>query len=192
VTSAPPQRPRAEFAIRELRWSDFDGLREAYYLLYDERAVRGDIGITLFGRRPSYSDEVAWFSHLYQRALSGEAVVSVAEVEGRAIGNCTVGRVGPSEDFEMGHVGELGILVHRDHRGAGVGSALLASAIEQCRGKFELLRLSVFSVNVRARRLYERFGFVPVGTLPRVVRRGNNYFDEDVMVLDLRPSHANR
>jgi RimJ/RimL family protein N-acetyltransferase len=192
VTSSATERPSADPVVRELRWSDFDGLREAYYLLYEERLVHPEIGITLFGTQPSHADEVAWFSDLYRRVESGAAVVVVAEQDGRVIGNCTVGRVGPTDDFEGGHVGVLGILVHRDHRSRGVGSALLARALEQCRGRFELVRLTVFSVNVRAHRLYERFGFVDVGTLPAAVRRGDRYFDEQLMVLDLREPNANR
>jgi RimJ/RimL family protein N-acetyltransferase len=187
-----PVAPATGFVVRELRWSDFDDLRDAYYLLYEERESRVDIGITLFRTRPSYEDEVAWFAGLYRQVLSGESIVAIAERADHAIGNCTVRRVGPSKESEMAHVGELGILVHRDHRGAGVGGALLERALFQCRGKFDVVRLSVFSVNVRARRLYERFGFIFVGKVPRVVRRGAESFDEDLMVLELGQSDANR
>jgi RimJ/RimL family protein N-acetyltransferase len=189
VTSGPPgpaTQPRAaDVVVRELRWSDFDDLTATYYLLYDEREVQTDLGISLFRTRPSREDQVTWFANLYRRVLSGETVAAIAERNGHAIGSCIVHCVGPSRESEMSHVGELGIVVHRDHRGTGVGTALLRRALEQCRGKFDLVRLSVFSVNVRARRLYEQFGFVFVGTIPRAVRRGNQSFGEDFMFLDL-------
>jgi RimJ/RimL family protein N-acetyltransferase len=178
--------------IRDLRWSDFDDLRDTYFLLYEERTAQPDIGIGLFETQPTYENEVAWFANQYRQVLLGNAVVAIAERDGRAIGTCTVRRVGPSAESETGHVGELGIVVHRDHRGTGAGTALLKHALEQCRGKFEVVRLSVFSVNVRARRLYERFGFVPIGTIPRAIRRNGQYFDEDFMVLDLGRADVNR
>jgi RimJ/RimL family protein N-acetyltransferase len=178
-------------SIRELRWSDFDAVRDTYLLLYDEREQNSEIGITLFESRPSYSDEVAWFADLYRRVLAGDALVAVAESDGRSVGQCTVRRVGPTAESEAGHVGELGILVHRDHRGRGIGRALLARVLEACAGKFELVRLSVFATNVRARKLYEEFGFVRVGTLPRAIRRGTAYFDEELMVRPLPRSPAN-
>jgi RimJ/RimL family protein N-acetyltransferase len=173
--------------VREVRWSDFDDLREMYYSLYDERDRGEPVGITLFTERPSLSDEVAWFAGAYRNTLDGHQVFSVAEENGRVIGNCQVHRSGPSPQSEAGHVGVLGILVHRDHRGKGAGTALLTHALAACRGRFEVVRLSVFATNPRARQLYERFGFVEVGRVPRAVRRGAQYFDEDEMVLVLPP-----
>jgi ribosomal protein S18 acetylase RimI-like enzyme len=174
--------------VRSVRWSDFDDLRETYYRLYDERDQGETIGITLFRDRPSLVDEVDWFSHQYHRVLSGDCVMSVAEVDGRVVGNCVIDREGANVLSEAGHVGTLGILVDPAFRGKGVGSALLRHAIEACRGKFEVIRLSVFSANSRAQQLYRRFGFEVCGHVPRAVRRGSTYFDEDLMVLLLGPA----
>lgn len=160
-----------------------------YYRLYDERDQGLPIGITLFGERPALADEVAWFARVYREVLDGERVVSVGEVDGRVVGNCTIGRMGPGASSEAGHVGVLGILVDAPYRGHGVGTALLHHALGQARQKFEVVRLSVFSINEGAQRLYRRFGFVPCGHVPRAVRRGSQYFDSDEMVLVFdRPS----
>jgi RimJ/RimL family protein N-acetyltransferase len=180
------------FQVRALRWSDFDDLRETYYLLYAERDAGYPIGIGLFGDRPSLADEARWFHSLFGRVLDGSTIASIAEANGHAVGGCYIGRVGPTEDSEAAHVGELGILVHRDWRGRGVGSALLKDALGRCRGKFEIVRLAVFVNNPRARALYERFGFVPYGRLPKALRRGGEFVDEDLMYLDLGPAHTNR
>ncbi len=120
MTLGPPATPPRPFVVRELRWSDFDAIRETFYLLFEERTVQRDIGITLFRKRPSYEDEVAWFTNLYRHVLAGDTIVAVAERDGLVVGHCTIRRVGPSDDSETSHVGELGILVHRDHRGPGL------------------------------------------------------------------------
>ena len=170
-------------AVRAVQWSDFEDLRETYYHLYEERD-RGDrIGITLFRERPSLSDEVEWFSHQYARVTSGDDVWVVAERDGRVVGNCHIGRLGPTRSSEQAHVGVLGILVKEAHRGTGVGSTLLDRALSEARSRFEVVRLSVFTINQGAKRLYARFGFVDVGRVPRAIRRGDEYFDEDEMVL---------
>ncbi len=170
-------------AVRDLRWTDFDDLRENYYRLYDERE-RGEFhGITLFRERPTHASESAWFSDLFRRVLAGDAIVVVADVDGRAVGSCTVTRAGLAPDAENGHVGTLGILVTRTHRGRGVGTALLTEALARSRGKFEVVRLSVFSSNERAKDLYRRFGFRPSGAIPRAIRRGDEYYDEELMTL---------
>jgi RimJ/RimL family protein N-acetyltransferase len=188
-----PAAPKPTGAVvRELRWSDFDPLRESYYLLYDERRSNPTIGIGLFEEMPDHADEADWFSGLYRRMLRGETIVRVAELDDRVVGSCVVGRVGPSPTSETGHRGVLGILVHRDFRGRGVGQGLLTATIEACRGRFDQIELQVFVANTGARRLYERFGFVAVGRLPAAIRRNGQYLDEDLMVLDLRPSPAKR
>jgi RimJ/RimL family protein N-acetyltransferase len=170
--------------VRDVRWSDFDDLREMYYRLYDERERGAFVGITLFESRPSLPDEVAWFTRAYSRMLSGDLVMTVAEVDGRAVGHCSIGREGPLPTAENGHVGVLGILVDERYRGRGVGTALLDHSLQRAREKFDLVRLAVFSENDGARRLYARFGFVVCGRFPRMIRRGERYYDSEEMVLD--------
>ncbi len=180
VPDLPP-----DLVLRTLHWEDYEPLTKIYYELYDERAEGAPIGIHLFRDRPSKGDEVDWFSRLFRRVLSEEEVVVIAEVGGRAVGNCTVGPAGPLRQSETGHVGLLGILVDRRYRGRGVGTALLVRCLEECRGKFEQVRLSVASSNPEARRIYERVGFEPCGLFPRAIKRGGQYVDEEWMNLDL-------
>ncbi len=182
--SAVPVTGSSPVRVREVVWTDFDELREIYYHLYEERDRGDPIGITLYSEeRPSLADEVLWFAGGYRKVLMGEAVWSVAERDGHAVGSCEIHRLGATATSEQAHVGVLGILVHADHRGTGVGSALLRHALTAAREKFEVVRLSVFSVNEGARRLYERFGFRPSGHGPRAVKRGGTYFDEEEMIL---------
>lgn len=171
--------------IRDLRWEDFDDLIACYYLLYDERAAGEPVGITLFAERPTLDDEVHWFTETYRRVVDGGSVGAVAEVDGHAVGSCFVTRLGPNDRSELAHVGELGLLVHRDHRGHGIGAALLRETIARCRGRFERIRLAVFSTNEPAKRLYRTMGFTTFGVEPRAVKRGDRYFDVDWMTLAL-------
>ena len=177
------ERTSADVIVRDVRWDDFNDLREIYYRLYEERERGEPIGITLHAERPSLSDEVEWFGHAYRGVLSGDAVISVADVSGRVVGSCHIRRLGPAATSESAHVAVLGIVVDAPYRGRGIGEALMRHALERSRGKFEVIRLQVFSINERAQRLYRRIGFVPCGHHPRAVRRGGQYFDEEEMVL---------
>jgi ribosomal protein S18 acetylase RimI-like enzyme len=174
--------------VREVKWTDFDDLVDVYYRLYDERAAGNlDLGIPLFPKQPDRASEVDWFTGMYKRILSGDTVARVAEADGKAVGGCFVTRTVGTAGHEAGHVGVLGILVREEYRGRGAGTALLAGTIEACRGVFDLVKLTVFSVNTRAAELYRRFGFVTVGRVPAAIHRGDRYLDEEVMILDLRP-----
>jgi RimJ/RimL family protein N-acetyltransferase len=91
----------------------------------------------------------------------------IALSQGAVIGEI---RVDPSW---MGF-GEIGMMVATDWRGRGVGSALLAAAIDWARARgLHKLALSVFPHNQAALALYRKFGFVEEGRLVRHVRRAD-------------------
>ena len=70
--------------------------------------------------------------------------------------------------------GELGMAVAREWRGRGVGSALLAAAIEWAREQgLHKLSLSVFPHNAAAIALYRKFGFADEGRRVKQFRRTN-------------------
>ena len=91
----------------------------------------------------------------------------VAVADGDLVGEI---RVDPSW---MGF-GEIGMMVAASWRGRGVGSALVAAAIEWARGQgLHKLALQVFPHNKAAIALYRKFGFVEEGRLAAHVRRAD-------------------
>lgn len=70
--------------------------------------------------------------------------------------------------------GDVGMMVAAGWRGRGVGTALVAAAIEWARAYgLHKLALSVFPHNDAAIGLYRKFGFVEEGRLARHVRRAD-------------------
>jgi len=69
---------------------------------------------------------------------------------------------------------DVGMAIARDWRGRGVGSALLAAAIEWARERgLHKLSLSVFPHNAAAIALYKKFGFVEEGRRVKQLRRSS-------------------
>jgi len=90
-------------------------------------------------------------------AVAGEDIVGFLHVEQTAFG-----------------FGEIGMVVARDWRGRGVGSALVAAAIKWARERgLHKLSLSVFAHNSAAIGLYQKFGFVEEGRRVKHFRRAN-------------------
>jgi putative acetyltransferase len=87
------------------------------------------------------------------------------------------------------HVGRIGISVHAEWQGKGVGSALMAAGLDLADNWLNLTRLEleVYADNEAAIHLYERFGFVYEGTLRQHAFRDGNYVDS-IMMGRLRPS----
>lgn len=87
----------------------------------------------------------------------------------------------------MSHRAEFGVSVAKSEWGRGVGSALLQKIIKYAKTHgIELVSLEVRSDNKRAIHVYEKFGFRKIGTSPAYFKIDGEYFDFDLMVLDLR------
>ncbi|MGE5675453.1 MAG: GNAT family N-acetyltransferase [Mycobacterium leprae] len=108
------------------------------------------------------------------------AYVLVAEIEGSVVGMLGLFR---STNPRTHHVGELGVVVDEQYHGGGVGTALMASALEAADKWLNLVRveLEVYPDNERAIRLYERFGFVQEGRKRLNAWRDGQYVDSLVM-----------
>ncbi len=108
-------------------------------------------------------------------ADSGELRL-VAEVGGRIVGTSGLH---PVARLRRRHAAVLGISVHPEAQGRGVGSALMQAMCEHADGWAQLLRLelTVFTDNARAIALYERFGFRAEGTHRAFALRDGAYCD---------------
>ena len=84
-------------------------------------------------------------------------------------------------------VGEIAMLVDREWRGRGVGSALIQAAIGWARGQaLHKLSLEVFAQNAAAIALYRKSGFVEEGHRVRHYRRASGeLWDSIIMGLPL-------
>jgi len=82
---------------------------------------------------------------------------------------------------KIAHQCEFGIIVADEHRGKGVGSALIKNLMHLAKNNFniELLHLQVYEGNP-ATRLYERFGFKEFGIQKRWIKEtdgeGNPFY----------------
>jgi len=77
------------------------------------------------------------------------------------------------------HAAYIGIGVHDDHHGTGVGTALLGELVDAADNWFGLkrLELTVYADNAAAIALYRKFGFEPEGLLRAYAFRAGAYVD---------------
>ena len=87
----------------------------------------------------------------------------------------------------MAHRADLGIAVIKEEWNKGIGSMLLERLIQFAKDAgIEIVNLEVRSDNAAAIHLYEKFGFQRIGTSPAYFKIGEDYFDFEIMYLDLR------
>jgi ribosomal protein S18 acetylase RimI-like enzyme len=93
-------------------------------------------------------------------AAGADDQVFIAERHGQAVGCLHV--LAATDFFGRRHAHISVIAVTAVAEGTGVGNVLVAHAEKWAQGRgFTLVTLNVFAENARARRLYERHGFVP-------------------------------
>jgi ribosomal-protein-alanine N-acetyltransferase len=134
-------------ALREMRWWDMDAVLALEHDLFPEDA---------------WSRGMFWSELADARHPAGTRTYLVAEDGGgRIVGYAGLAAVAGTGDVQT-------IATARDHWGTGLGSALLSALLRAATAAecHEVL-LEVRVDNSRAQRLYERFGFVPIG-----IRRG--------------------
>jgi len=121
--------------------------------------------------------------------IAAEPPVDVERIEAHTDLERTL--VAVSEDEVVGFLfvverfgfGELGMMVARDWRGRGVGSALIAAAIDWARDRgLHKLALSVFPHNEAAIALYRKYGFVEEGRQVKQYRRANGELWDDLQM----------
>lgn len=115
---------------------------------------------------------------------SDKGIFLVAKKDGKIVG--TANFVGFSRK-RMAHRGEFGISVLKSEWGQGIGTQLLERIIDFAKNTAytEILSLEVRSDNVRAIRLYEKYGFQKIGQFKGFFKINGEYVDFDLMNLEL-------
>lgn len=100
----------------------------------------------------------------------------VAEIDRRVVGQLSLH---VEQNPRRRHVGGIGMAVHDDFQGRGVGSALLTAILDLADRWLALRRieLDVYTDNAAAIRLYEKFGFVREGQLRDYAFCDGGYID---------------
>jgi RimJ/RimL family protein N-acetyltransferase len=86
------------------------------------------------------------------------------------------------------HKGVLwGMYVRPEARGTGLAAALVQQVVAYARTRVEQVCLTVVTSNVAALRLYREAGFEEYGLERRALKVGDEYYDEVLMALPLKP-----
>jgi putative acetyltransferase len=103
----------------------------------------------------------------------------VAEVDGTIVGTSGM----QFGEHDRSHTGRVGMMVDTMHQGKGVGSALMAAAVDLAENWLGLTRiqLEVYPDNIPGIGLYEKFGFEREGVMQGFAFRDGEYVDVIVM-----------
>lgn len=177
MSKAEPARP--EVSIRKARAADLEAYAKNVQSVADEERF-------IFIERVTEERKES-MRELFKD--KGCLVIVAEVVEGgkpKLVGNLTLTRYGDVEKSR--HVRVLGMLVVDGYRGRGIGTKLVAYALDWARAHegVEKVALGVFSNNERAFRLYEKFGFKVEGVKKKHYYIAGKHEDEIDMALILK------
>ena len=122
---------------------------------------------------------------LEEYANSDNSLMLNAYINGRLIGNCSFAPI--SNANRLKHRCSMGIALIKKYCGQGIGELMLEILIGRAKeAGFEIMELDVVSANIRAKKLYERLGFVEYGVRKNAMKyKDGTYSDEILMALEL-------
>lgn len=86
----------------------------------------------------------------------------------------------------MNHIGEIGISVHPDYQGRGIGTKLLKAAVELARNEgLERLEADTLVNNKPMIKIAEKAGFKLEGVRKRRIKKNGKYSDEALLAITL-------
>jgi RimJ/RimL family protein N-acetyltransferase len=162
-----------------LRASERDDVKKFYIWVNDPEVTRH---LSLY-LPMSTVDEENWFDRMTKRDQNEKTlVIEIKDGDGwRMIGNCGV------FDIDLiNRSGELGIMLgEKDEWNKGYGTEAMALLVDHCFGTLNLHRvhLRVYAENLRAKRSYEKAGFVEEGRLREAVYKHGKY--DNVIVMSI-------
>ncbi|OQS11795.1 hypothetical protein B0T37_03605 [Chromobacterium violaceum] len=154
------------FRIRHLEPDDAGDLRE----LAADASVYGN---TLQLPFPS---SATMASRMDKLLCAGRYQLVCETVDGKVVGSAGLWRF---DEQRLAHIAGLGINVHRDWQGRGVGKLLMAALLDLADNWIGLQRieLMVYPDNLPAQALYRRFGFVEEARMRAHSFRDGAYHD---------------
>lgn len=94
-----------------------------------------------------------------------------------------------NDRIKLAHIGEISrMYVSSDVQGKKIGSRLLMELLNKVSNEYTgvlQIRLNVASHNENAKTLYRKFGFSRFATERNCIRYGEQFFDDDTMILFL-------
>ncbi len=132
-------------------------------------------------RNTSIEDEEKWIENHNRNERGG---VIGAFFENELIGILDFGSY---KNEKMKHRALLGISLHNNFRGEGIGELFFEVLFTLARKipNLDGLELSVMSDNLIARKLYKKVGFIEIGNNPKAFRQSDGTYVDDVKMLRL-------
>ena len=160
-------RPGKEGKKDDEKWEDRSFSNETPYMTRYPDEVKKDV-----------EEERAFINRTLE---DPNAVMIVAEVDGKIAGTCSV--FGNRDRRKISHRCSMGIGLLEDYCEQGLGTAMLSILIELAKQMgYELMELIVVADNTRAQGLYRKCGFIEGGRYYHGMKFDDGSYHDEIMM----------
>lgn len=128
--------------------------------------------------------DVELVAEVIAEQLEDDVTLEIAAfLDGRMI---ACGGIGPASRGypRKRHRAQLGVCVRKSCWGEGLGSGILQALFQEAPGMgFSQIELTVVAANARARRLYQRLGFLEAGRMPNALRDEDGSCSDEIWMV---------
>jgi len=161
---------RGKFVIRYPQDGDAQAMLKFINTLSKEKTF-----IRFQGEQLTIKEEVKYLKKQLSKIEKGEAVQLLAFMNEKLVG---VSSISMKDKVEK-HVGGFGISVAKEYRGKGIGKLLMGAVFKEAKKNLATLKIVILTI-------YEKFGFIKYGNLPKGIIYKDNYFDDVLMYKPLK------
>jgi len=112
----------------------------------------------------TYEKEGEYLKEKLEKIASGDEVCIAVFQGNKLVGDAKIVR-NPGRSFTTG---TFGIAIIDGYRDVGLGTEMMKIILEKAKeARYRMVILNVYADNLRALHLYEKFGFVKAGTIPK-------------------------
>jgi ribosomal protein S18 acetylase RimI-like enzyme len=151
--------------------------KQTFYNYYNE--LYKEDTFTFYSRPLSLTESESFLKSILISLTQKTAIYLGAFTNGELIGLVTSRR----EGFRREHICQVGLTVAKQHRGNGIGRALMEEIISLSQSMLQakLITLDYFANNQKAHNLYKSLGFEKIGEVPNGVYYQGHYYNNVLM-----------
>ena len=132
------------------------------------------------GEKLSLKEENKYLKNQLVKIKKNEAVQLLVFVNDKLVGNSNI----TMNDKVQKHIGGFGISIAKKFRGKGIGKLLMDNTLKEAKNnipQLKIVTLDVFANNSLTVSMYEKFGFIKYGKLPKGIIYKDKYVDDVLM-----------
>lgn len=166
--------------IRYPQDSDVEALLKYINSLSRERTF-----IRFQGEQLTLNEEGKYLKNLLLKIKKDQAVQLLVFADNMLVGVSAVSM----KDKVQRHIGVFGISIAKNYRGKGVGKLLMDTVFKESKKnlvQLKIIILDVYANNALALSMYEKFGFIKYGKLPKGIIYKDKHIDDILMYKPLK------